>query len=123
MAGRGGQADPLVVRTDDLRRVLIPIGAAEVKKQVGDDVFAVVEKILRPDITKGYWSKNTALGTADSILTSCGLSHCLAYGGSVPVYKNPGWSQKNWEREIRARGVDDPFSIVGDERPVMAVAA
>lgn len=108
----GGMTDPLVVSSEDLRRVLLPIGAAEVRRQVGDDAFAVVDRLLRPE----SYSQTTALGAADSILTACGLSHCLA-DGSVPVYRNPYWSRETWEREMRARGVDDPWEIVADERP------
>jgi hypothetical protein len=142
--------DPLVVRTDDLVRVLEPIireqdvvyrgvhgcsehaplksnnrdspvmtGREMLGTRAGLGKASLLRHFLKANPTQR--TTNTCLEIADSLLTACCQSHALQ-DGRVPVYKSPRWKVAGWEREMRARGVDDPWGIVADERPLAAAA-
>jgi hypothetical protein len=136
------QNDPLVVRTADLARVLRPI----IREQ--DEVYdrglcrealgrfptdeeqlilsgvRMIEERCDLQVRRIFASRrspNITLGIADEILTKCGLAHFLQ-DGTVPVYRSSRWSIAGWEREMRARGVEDPWVLVEDERPTARAA-
>jgi hypothetical protein len=145
---KGGSRDPLVVRTDDLARVLEPIVAeqntnytlatgrlAGVGRTSGNPKHdptltgcRMLEErtgrnlsTLSRNVFAGR-TKHTTLDVADLLLTACGQAGALQ-DGRVPVYKSPIWGRGRWEAEIRARGIDDPWSIVEDEEEPHELAA